>query len=112
MQGPAGGRIGKQQAQPSKRVPTTYISTDAATFRLTVQRVTSAKAKWQVGEDASIDFLLPTFDFEHLLPTTVRHSDPAAAVAQVAVYAFLHPLVEQSCFPTLLGSSNVIFDKN
>ncbi|KAI4994351.1 calmodulin-binding protein 25-like [Hordeum vulgare subsp. vulgare] len=105
--GPAGGRAGKRRPRPSKRVPTTYISTDAATFRLMVQHVTGAEAEPQVDADASLGVLLSPFDFDHLLPL-----DPAAAAAQVAAYALpAAPAAEQPCFPTL-DSSNVMYDKN
>ncbi|XP_048573499.1 calmodulin-binding protein 25-like [Triticum urartu] len=107
--GPAGGRAGKRRPRPSKRVPTTYISTDAATFRLMVQHVTGAEADPQVDADASLGVLLSPFDFDHLLP-----SDPAAAAAQVAAYALQHPPAagaEQPCFPTL-DSWNVMYGNN
>jgi hypothetical protein len=107
--GPAGGRAGKRRPRPSKRVPTTYISTDAATFRLMVQHVTGADPEPQAA-DAGIGLFMPSFNADHLLP-----SDPAAAAAHVAAYALQHPeaaaAAEQPCFPTL-DSWNVIYDKN
>uniref|UniRef100_N1QSV6 Receptor-like protein kinase n=1 Tax=Aegilops tauschii TaxID=37682 RepID=N1QSV6_AEGTA len=84
MQGAVGSHagIGKQQSRPSKRLPTTYISIDAATFRLTVQRVTNAKAELQVSDDASLGFLLSPFDFDYLSTCYPLPSDPAAAAAK------------------------------
>ncbi|KAM0854702.1 hypothetical protein ACQ4PT_050257 [Festuca glaucescens] len=108
--GPSAGRAGKRRPRPSKRVPTTYISTDAATFRLMVQHVTGADPDPQLDADAdananaAIALLLPPFGVDHLLP-----SDPAA---HVAAYALPRPeAAEQPCFPTL-DSWNVMYHKN
>ncbi|KAM0875243.1 hypothetical protein ACQ4PT_036932 [Festuca glaucescens] len=107
--GPSGGRAGKRRPRPSKRVPTTYISTDPATFRLMVQHVTGADPEPQL-DAAALSLLMPPFGVEHLLP-----SDPAAAAAHVAAYALPRPeaaaAAEQSCFPTL-DSWNVMYDKS
>ena len=103
--GPAGGRAGKRRPRPSKRVPTTYISTDAATFHLMVQHVTGAD-----DTDPQVDalgLLPPPFDVDRLLTSE--------AAAHVAMYAIPHPeaaaAAEQPCFPTL-DSWNVMYDKN
>ncbi|XP_047062843.1 calmodulin-binding protein 25-like [Lolium rigidum] len=105
--GPSGGRAGKRRPRPSKRVPTTYISADAATFRLMVQHVTGAGPDPQLHADAALALLMPPFGVDHLLP-----SDPAAAAAHVAAYALPRPeAAEPPCFPTL-DSWNVIYDKN
>uniref|UniRef100_A0ACD5WWB5 Uncharacterized protein n=1 Tax=Avena sativa TaxID=4498 RepID=A0ACD5WWB5_AVESA len=107
--GPAGGRAGKRRPRPSKRVPTTYISTDAATFRLMVQHITGAEPEQPVDADADAgpDLLLPPFNVDHLLPSD--------AAAHVAAYARTHPetaaAAEQPCFPTL-DSWNVMYHKN
>ncbi|KAK1650499.1 hypothetical protein QYE76_068304 [Lolium multiflorum] len=104
--GPSGGRAGKRRPRPSKRVPTTYISADAATFRLMVQHVTGADPDPQLDADA-LALLMPPFGVDHLLP-----SDPAAAAAHVAAYALPRPeAAEQPCFPTL-DSWNVMCHKN
>ncbi|XP_037481208.1 calmodulin-binding protein 25-like [Triticum dicoccoides] len=58
------GRVGKRRARPSKRAPTTYISTDAVNFRLMVQHVTGAQAE-------------PTADGA-LLPASVDASSASA----------------------------------
>ncbi|KAM0843535.1 hypothetical protein ACQ4PT_057642 [Festuca glaucescens] len=113
--GPSAGRAGKRRPRPSKRVPTTYISTDAATFRLMVQHVTGADPDPQLDADANANaalaLLMPPFGVDHLLP-----SDPAAAAAHVAAYALPRPeaaaaAAEQPCFPTL-DSWNVMCNKN
>ncbi|XP_051230747.1 uncharacterized protein [Lolium perenne] len=105
--GPSAGRAGKRRPRPSKRVPTTYISADAATFRLMVQHVTGADPDPHLHADAALALLMPPFGVDHLLP-----SDPAAAAAHVAAYALPRPeAAEPPCFPTL-DSWNVIYDKN
>ncbi|CAM0872955.1 unnamed protein product [Alopecurus aequalis] len=105
--GPAGGRAGKRRPRPSKRVPTTYISTDAATFRLMVQHVTGADTEPQVEAHAGLRLLPPPFDVERLLPSE--------AAASAAAYAIPYPeaaaAAEQPCFPTL-DSWNVMYEKN
>ncbi|KQK21923.1 uncharacterized protein LOC100846370 [Brachypodium distachyon] len=108
--GPApGGRTGKRRPRPSKRAPTTYISTDAATFRLMVQHVTGADADTlQISSQdagAGLQVMPPPFDVGSLLPSSV---DPAAAyVLPPAPPA----AVDQPCFPTL-DSWNVMYGKN
>lgn len=106
--GQAGGRAGKRRPRPSKRAPTTYISTDAATFRLMGQHVTGAQAEPQ-DVDAGLD-LLPPFEVEPLLPADA--ATPSAA--HVAAYIPTPPeaaVAEQPCFPTL-DSWNVMYGKN
>ncbi|XP_062213446.1 calmodulin-binding protein 25-like [Phragmites australis] len=105
--GPAGRRAGKRRPRPSKRVPTTYIITDAATFRLMVQQVTGAGQEDEPQQDggAGLGLLLPHFSVEPLPP-----ADPAAHVA--AAYTTPTPsAAEQPLFPTL-DSWNVMYGKN
>jgi hypothetical protein len=97
--GPAGGPAEKRRRRrPSKRAPTTYISTDAATFRLMVQRVTGADDERQDADGLGLGLHLPHFG----VVGPLHPPGPAA-------YASLPP--EQPLFPTL-DSWNVMYGKN
>ncbi|XP_040378385.1 calmodulin-binding protein 25-like [Oryza brachyantha] len=114
--GPAGGgRAGKRRPRPSKRTPTTYISTDAATFRIMVQQVTGAQV--EPLDDACLGLLMPP-PFDVIEPALLP-ADAAACVGAAHVPAAYvpHPLhaaaaavaaAEQPCFPTL-DSWNVMY---
>lgn len=112
--GPAGGGAGKRRRpRPSKRAPTTYISTDAATFRVMVQRVTGADDTDEPGQQdhLSLGLLLPHLGVvgpSAFLPPPVDHAASAADV-----YTSLAPAAapEQPLFPTL-DSWNVMYGKN
>ncbi|GJN08024.1 hypothetical protein PR202_ga25909 [Eleusine coracana subsp. coracana] len=111
--GPAGGGAGKRRRpRPSKRAPTTYISTDAATFRVMVQRVTGAADDNDVSDHLGLGFLLPHLGVvgPSFLPPD---HDGAAAYASLAPVAATPPaaVVEQPLFPTL-DSWNVMYGKN
>ncbi|KAF0936168.1 hypothetical protein E2562_038983 [Oryza meyeriana var. granulata] len=88
--GPAGGgRVGKRRPRPSKRAPTTYISTDTATFRLMVQQVTGAQVEPQ--DDACLGLLVPP-PFDVVEPALLPADTSACAgAAHVAAY-IPHPL--------------------
>ncbi|CAN6301090.1 unnamed protein product [Urochloa humidicola] len=118
--GPAGGHAGKRRRpRPSKRVPTTYISTDASTFRAMVQRVTGADDEaglllQQQQQDASaglgLGLLLP-----HLggVEQFLQAGPAAAAYAATAAAAQADAAAEQQqqpLFPTL-DSWNVMYGK-
>jgi hypothetical protein len=108
--GPAGGRAEKRRRpRPSKRAPTTYISTDAATFRLMVQRVTGADDERQDPEGLGLGLHLPHFGVLGPLhpPGPAAHHDAAAAYASLPPA----PVPEQPLFPTL-DSWNVMYGKN
>ncbi|RLN18503.1 uncharacterized protein C2845_PM02G27710 [Panicum miliaceum] len=104
--GPAGGHAGKRRRpRPSKRAPTTYISTDAATFRVMVQRVTGADESellLQQQDGASgLGLLLPQLGVEQFLqagPAAYTTAPPPA------------PAEQQPLFPTL-DSWNVMYGK-
>uniref|UniRef100_A0A804R2T2 VQ domain-containing protein n=2 Tax=Zea mays TaxID=4577 RepID=A0A804R2T2_MAIZE len=80
--GPAGGHAGKRRRpRPSKRAPTTYISTDAATFRAMVQRVTGAdEANLQPPQQdgLGLSLLLPHLGVERFLQAA-GHAAPHIA---------------------------------
>ncbi|KAG2552335.1 uncharacterized protein LOC120652554 [Panicum virgatum] len=115
--GPAGGHAGKRRRpRPSKRAPTTYISTDAATFRVMVQRVTGADESdllLQQQEDGAgaglgLGLLLPQLGIEQFL-----QAGPAAHAAAAAAYTTAAPPApaeQQPLFPTL-DSWNVMYGK-
>ncbi|CAN6306820.1 unnamed protein product [Urochloa humidicola] len=112
--GPAGGHAGKRRRpRPSKRVPTTYISTDASTFRAMVQRVTGADdeagllLQQQQDAAAGLGLLLPHLGgVEQFL-----HAGPAAAAyAATAVQPDAAAEQQQPLFPTL-DSWNVMYGK-
>uniref|UniRef100_A0A0E0KD14 VQ domain-containing protein n=1 Tax=Oryza punctata TaxID=4537 RepID=A0A0E0KD14_ORYPU len=120
--GPAGGgRAGKRRPRPSKRAPTTYISTDAATFRIMVQQVTGAQVEPQ--DDACLGLLIPPPPFDVVDPAALLPVDTAACAGASHVAAYVpHPLqaaaaaaavaaTEQPCFPTL-DSWNVMYGKD
>ncbi|KAL6645678.1 hypothetical protein ACP70R_017286 [Stipagrostis hirtigluma subsp. patula] len=89
--GPAGGagRAGKRRRpRPSRRAPTTYISTDAATFRLMVERVTGAGGPEdeplqhqlnRAGAQGLGGLLLPRLGVEPLAPAALDHAAHFAA---------------------------------
>ncbi|KAG0551338.1 hypothetical protein BDA96_01G414500 [Sorghum bicolor] len=116
--GPAGGHAGKRRRpRPSKRVPTTYISTDAATFRAMVQRVTGAdEADLQAQQQQQdgvlgLGLLLPHLGVEQFL----QAAGHAPHVAAAAPYATATPSAaaaeqQQPLFPTL-DSWNVMYGK-
>ncbi|XP_062211070.1 uncharacterized protein LOC133912386 [Phragmites australis] len=114
--GPAGGHAGKRRRpRPSKRVPTTYISTDAATFRIMVQRVTGIGEAEPQQDAAGLGLFLPHFGLEaveQFLP-----ADSAATAAHVAAAYTLAPTAaatvaeQQPLFPTL-DSWDVMYGKN
>jgi hypothetical protein len=118
--GPAGGHAGKRRRpRPSKRAPTTYISTDAATFRAMVQRVTGADEAdllqpqpQQQDGGFGIGLLLPHLGVEQFLQAA-GHAPYVAAAA--APYATATPAAaaaeqQQPLFPTL-DSWNVMYGK-
>ncbi|BAH92129.1 calmodulin-binding protein 25 [Oryza sativa Japonica Group] len=121
--GPAGGgRAGKRRPRPSKRAPTTYISTDAATFRIMVQQVTGAQVEPQ--DDACLGLLMPPPPFDVVDPAALLPADTAACAGAAHVATCVpHPLhaaaaaaaavaaPEQPCFPTL-DSWNVMYGKD
>jgi len=109
--GPAGGHAGKRRRpRPSKRAPTTYISTDAATFRAMVQRVTGAdeadllQPQQQQDGSLGIGLLLPHLGVEQFLQAA-GHAPHVAAAAPYAAAEKQQPL-----FPTL-DSWNVMYGK-
>ncbi|XP_066388095.1 calmodulin-binding protein 25-like [Miscanthus floridulus] len=115
--GPAGGHAGKRRRpRPSKRAPTTYISTDAATFRAMVQRVTGAdetdllQPQQQQDGSLGIGLLLPHLGVEQFL----QAAGHAPHVAAAAPYATATPAAaaeqQQPLFPTL-DSWNVMYGK-
>ncbi|KAL5209984.1 hypothetical protein ABZP36_005607 [Zizania latifolia] len=106
------GRAGKRRPRPSKRAPTTYISTDAATFSLMVQQVTGAQIEQQ--DDACLGLFMPppSFDFDGIEPALHLLTDPTACV-NAYIPRPLHAAAaaaEQPCFPTL-DSWNVMYGK-
>ncbi|CAN6289610.1 unnamed protein product [Urochloa humidicola] len=118
--GPAGGHAGKRRRpRPSKRAPTTYISTDASTFRAMVQRVTGADDDeaaagglplLQQHQQDGLGLLLPHLGVgvEQFL-----HAGPAAAAAYAATMASPAAAAaeqQQPLFPTL-DSWNVMYGK-
>ncbi|XP_066351578.1 calmodulin-binding protein 25-like [Miscanthus floridulus] len=117
--GPAGGHGGKRRRpRPSKRAPTTYISTDAATFRAMVQRVTGADEadllqppQQQQDGGLGIGLFLPHLGVEQFL-LAAGHAPHVAAAA--APYATATPAAaaaeQQPLFPTL-DSWNVMYGK-
>ncbi|KAL6648246.1 hypothetical protein ACP70R_012470 [Stipagrostis hirtigluma subsp. patula] len=123
--GPAGGagRAGKRRRpRPSRRAPTTYISTDAATFRLMVERVTGAGCPEDEPLGRQVDragaqgglggLLLPRLGVEPLAPAALDHAAHFAAAYNTPPPAALAaPTAEQPLFPTL-DSWNVMYGKN
>lgn len=113
--GPAGGHAGKRRRpRPSKRVPTTYISTDAATFRVMVQRVTGADdeaelLQQQHQDGLGLGLLLPQLggveQFLQAGPAAHAAAGAGYTTAPVAAAAEQQPL-----FPTL-DSWNVMYGK-
>ncbi|CAL4930725.1 unnamed protein product [Urochloa decumbens] len=112
--GPAGGHAGKRRRpRPSKRAPTTYISTDAATFRAMVQRVTGADDEaglllQQQQDGLGLGLLLPHLGVEQFL-----QAGPAAAVAYATAappHAAAAGEQQPPLFPTL-DSWNVMYGK-
>ncbi|CAN6325380.1 unnamed protein product [Urochloa humidicola] len=120
--GPAGGHAGKRRRpRPSKRAPTTYISTDASTFRAMVQRVTGADddeaaagglplLQQHQQDGLGLGLLLPHLGVgvEQFL-----HAGPAAAAAYAATMASPAAAAaeqQQPLFPTL-DSWNVMYGK-
>jgi hypothetical protein len=110
---PAGGRAGKRRSRASKRAPTTYISTDAATFRVMVQRVTGADESellLQQQDGASglgLGLLLPQLGVEQFLQAGPAAHAAAAAYTTAPPPA---PAEQQPLFPTL-DSWNVMYGK-
>ncbi|KAG2541196.1 uncharacterized protein LOC120687550 [Panicum virgatum] len=114
--GPAGGHAGKRRRpRPSKRAPTTYISTDAATFRVLVQRVTGAdesdllpqQQQQQDGTGLGLGLLLPQLGMEQFLQAGPAAHAAAAAYTTAPPPA---PVEQQPLFPTL-DSWNVMYGK-
>ena len=114
--GPAGGHAGKRRRpRPSKRAPTTYISTDAATFRVMVQRVTGAdesdlllqQQQDGAGAGLGLGLLLPQLGIEQFLQAGPAAHAPAAAYTTAPPPA---PAEQQPLFPTL-DSWNVMYGK-
>ncbi|CAL4939140.1 unnamed protein product [Urochloa decumbens] len=113
--GPAGGHAGKRRRpRPSKRAPTTYISTDASTFRAMVQRVTGADdeaaglplLQHQLQDGLGLGLLLPHLGVDQFL-----QASPAAAAAYAAAAPPAAAASEQQpLFPTL-DSWNVMYGK-
>ncbi|KAG8063585.1 hypothetical protein GUJ93_ZPchr0003g18532 [Zizania palustris] len=110
--GPGGGRrAGKRRPRPSKRAPTTYISTDAATFRLMVQQVTGAQIEQK--DDACHGLFMPSPPFDVVEQPTWLPADPTACVASYIPRHLPAPAeaaAEKPCFPTL-DSWNVMYGK-
>ena len=111
--GPAGGHAGKRRRpRPSKRAPTTYISTDAATFRVMVQRVTGADEsdlllqQQQDGAGLGLGLLLPQLGIEQFLQAGPAAHAAAAAYTTAPPPA---PAEQQPLFPTL-DSWNVMYE--
>ncbi|KAF8683945.1 hypothetical protein HU200_044893 [Digitaria exilis] len=110
--GPAGGHAGKRRRpRPSKRAPTTYISTDAATFRAMVQRVTGADDEAELllhhqQDGLGLGLLLPQLGAGQFLQ--------AGPAAHAAAYTTAQPAAaaaeQQPLFPTL-DSWNVMYGK-
>ncbi|KAF6999288.1 hypothetical protein CFC21_015340 [Triticum aestivum] len=99
------GRVGKRRARPSKRAPTTYISTDAVNFRLMVQHVTGAQA-----EPTADGALLPaSFDASSAsallggLPFDGAFGDALRLPSDVDAEALHrhHHQQQHACYPTL-----------
>ncbi|CAN6320179.1 unnamed protein product [Urochloa humidicola] len=114
--GPAGGHAGKRRRpRPSKRAPTTYISTDASTFRAMVQRVTGADDEpaglllQQQDAAAGLGLLLPHLGVEQFLQAGPAAAAYAAA-AQRDAPAEQQQQQQQPLFPTL-DSWNVMYGK-
>jgi len=117
--GPAGGHAGKRRRpRPSKRAPTTYISTDAATFRVMVQRVTGADESdllpqlqqqdgTGTGAGLGLGLLLPQLGIEQFLQAGPAAHAAAAAYTTAPPPA---PAEQQPLFPTL-DSWNVMYGK-
>jgi hypothetical protein len=99
--GPAGGYAGKRRRpRPSKRAPTTYISTDAATFRDMVQRVTGAD---------EADPQPPHLGVERFLQAA-GHAAPHVAAAPYTPASPAAAAEQQPLYPTL-DSWNVMYGK-
>ena len=109
--GPAGGHAGKRRRpRPSKRAPTTYISTDAATFRAMVQRVTGAdEADLQPPQQdgLGLDLLLPHLGVERFLQAA-GHAAPDVAAAPYTPAPPAAAAEQQPLYPTL-DSWNVMY---
>ncbi|KAL5218819.1 hypothetical protein ABZP36_019503 [Zizania latifolia] len=106
-----GGRAGKRRARPSKRAPTTYISTDAATFHLMVQQITGAQIEQK--DDACHGLFMAPPPFDVVEQPTWLPADPTACVAAYIprpLHAPAEAAAEQPCFPTL-DSWNVMYGK-
>ncbi|XP_062189865.1 calmodulin-binding protein 25-like [Phragmites australis] len=115
---PAGGRAGKRRSRASKRVPTTYISTDPANFRIMVQQITGVQAEPVSPAEAAAGILPMTFEASLLLAADSTHAGAfgnplLAAVAPGDVASLHHQLQQQQqpCFPTL-DSWNVMYERN
>ena len=111
--GPAGGHAGKRRRpRPSKRAPTTYISTDAATFRAMVQRVTGAdEADLQPPQQdgLGLGLLLPHLGVERFLQAA-GHAAPHVAAASYTPAPPTTVVEQQPLYPTL-DSWNVMYGK-
>lgn len=111
--GPAGGHAGKRRRpRPSKRAPTTYISTDAATFRAMVQRVTGAdEADLQPPQQdgLGLGLLLPHLGAERFLQAA-GHAAPHVAAAPYTPAPPAAAAEQQPLYPTL-DSWNVMHGK-
>ncbi|KAL6902238.1 hypothetical protein ACP4OV_005114 [Aristida adscensionis] len=120
--GPAGGgRAGKRRRpRPSRRAPTTYISTDAATFRLMVERVTGAGQDHDEPPPHQVDcagaqglggLLLPHLGAEHFALPPLDHAAHFAGAYPTPPAPAAAAAAEQPLFPTL-DSWSVMYGKN
>ncbi|VAH41989.1 unnamed protein product [Triticum turgidum subsp. durum] len=113
------GRAGKRRARPSKRAPTTYISTDAANFRLMVQHVTGVQAE-PGAADGSV---LPASSFNASSPALLLELDCTAfdgafgdalrlpSDDDAAALHRHHQQQLQPCYPTL-DSWSVMYESS
>lgn len=120
--GAGAGRAGKRRARPSKRAPTTYISTDPANFRLMVQHVTGVQAEPNAAADSS-GVLLPASSFDAALldcppfdgafADALRLRLPSDVDAATLHRHHQQQLVQrqQACYPTL-DSWSVMYESS
>ncbi|KAM3392270.1 hypothetical protein ACQJBY_013418 [Aegilops geniculata] len=101
------GRAGKRRARPSKRAPTTYISTDPANFRLMVQHVTGVEAEPTADsallpasfDASSASALLDCHPFDGAFGDALRLPSDVDAAALHRHH--LQQQQQQPCYPTL-----------
>ncbi|KAF7006634.1 hypothetical protein CFC21_021661 [Triticum aestivum] len=109
------GRAGKRRARPSKRAPTTYISTDPDNFRLMVQHVTGVEP--EPTADGSV-LPLSTFDaalldyppFDGAFGDALRLPSDVDAAALHRHHQQQLAQQQQLCYPTL-DSWSVMYEQ-